>query len=63
MYEPVEDPGEGPGGGLGPRSPPPPLLYLDLTEKSFWETVPSPPSPLPPSPLPLSQSLDPALWT
>ena len=37
-------------GGLGPRSLPPPLLYLDLTKKIFWETVPSPPSPLP-SPL------------
>ena len=50
MYEPVADPGEGPGGGLGSRSPPPPLLFLDQTKKIFWETVPSPPSPLP-SPL------------
>ena len=47
MYEPVADP------GLGPRSPPPPLLFLDQTEKSFWETVPSPP----PLPSPLSPYL------
>ena len=53
MYEPVADPGEGPRGGLGPRSPPPPLLFLDQTEKSFWETVPSPP----PLPSPLSPYL------
>ena len=50
MYEPVADPGEGPGGGLGSRSPPPPLLFLDQTKKIFWETVPSPPLSSPLSP-------------